>query len=552
MRLVWLCCLVLTFMWTHTLDAKVPSRNKRTAQQGRQTKQKHARKNSARTKRRYKRHRHLRWRDLRKVAVGKKGAGNTKTSKRTTPPPTRRSTTDLSKVELTPQLPPEEKVIKRKPLPPRFGANQKVVTLAEVFKMAKKVNLDLRILKERLVQAELIKAKTWAMLKPNLNLSGSYTRNQQAVSFNPAASIIGLANALPEPIKSQILAGTKDAQETELTPLNQLGLQLQMRWAFLNFRAIPLLRIAYMSVDQVKESAKQLRREVMFGIARAYYGVLLTDGLVDISRETLSNAREHLTLAEARYQAGTANSLVVTRAKLEVIKAQRSLIQARNGLRNAKLAVALLLNKPTFSFRPQRPSRPILPSGSPKAWVRKAERHLPELKAAKMAVNIADNRISEVWLQFLPTVALVGSLQATNATGFAGQNTTWSVSLQGQIALYDGGTRFALLQENFSKRRQAKLEYLQARRKAQNNILASYLSLNDAKATLKVAKQQLVLAKRSYKLTQERFKTGVATPVEVTDAQIAYNSAQVSLLRETLNLEVAVLTLQRAMGTFRY
>ncbi|HAA56174.1 MAG TPA: hypothetical protein DCE42_15525, partial [Myxococcales bacterium] len=68
MRLVWLCCLVLTFMWTHTLDAKVPSRNKRTAQQGRQTKQKHARKNSARTKRRYKRHRHLRWRDLRKVA----------------------------------------------------------------------------------------------------------------------------------------------------------------------------------------------------------------------------------------------------------------------------------------------------------------------------------------------------------------------------------------------------------------------------------------------------------------------------------------------------
>lgn len=435
-------------------------------------------------------------------------------------------------------------------LPPRFDAKQPQITLKKLFSMVRKNSLDLRILRERVVQAELARAKAWAILKPQLSVNASYTRNEVEAKLDPTASIRAIGNQLPEPFRSQLLGGLGNSEPVVISPRDQLNFRMQLQWAFFNLQAIPVLQIAYLAVSQVGHTAKQVRREVLFATARAYYGVLLADGLVDITRRSWKNSRDRLRISIARYKAGVDPELLVTRAQLDLAKARQSWIQAQNGLRNAKLAIALILNRPHFRFRPQRPSRPVLPTGSTNDWFKQAKSSRSELKSARIAVNIANKQITSVWTKFVPTVAVVGTVNGSNAAGFGGQNVMWSVTLAATMNLYSGGTRYIELKEAHSKYRQARLEYAKSRRTILNEIAQGKLALQNAKVALQVAKKQLGLARRGYQLTQERYKTGVATPVEVSDALTGLRSAEVGVLREALNQELAILSIQRAVGLF--
>ncbi len=106
------------------------------------------------------------------------------------------------------------------------------------------------------------------------------------------------------------------------------------------------------------------------------------------------------------------------------------------------------------------------------------------------------------------------------------------------------------LKDAHSKYRQARLEYAKNRRQILNEISRGKLALQNAKVALQVAQKQLGLARRSYQLTQERYKTGVATPVEVSDALTALRSSEIGVLREALNQELSILSIQRAVGLF--
>lgn len=413
-------------------------------------------------------------------------------------------------------------------LPPRFDAGYGQTTLEQVLSIIRSNNLDLRILRERVVQSEIARAKAWAILKPQLALTGAYIRNEVEASFNNP------------------LTGT----DIIIMQQNQLNAQLQLKWAFFNLQAIPVLQIAYMAVDQVGQTAKQVNREILYAATRAYYGILLTDGLVDITRRSWEAAREHLRISIARYRAGVAPELVVTKAQLDLSVARQNWIQAQNGLRNARLAMALLLNRDLFPYRPLRPATPQLPAGEKEQWLQVAQQNRLELKVAQIAVDIAHKQITNAWMAFVPTVAVVGALAATNAAGFTGQNTQWSVTLAATMNLYSGGTRYLDIKEAHSKYRQARLEFAKNRRQVINEILQSDIAIKNARIALQVAQEQVALTQRSYQLTQERYKTGVATPVEVSDALTALRSAEITMLRETLNQELAILGLLKALGLY--
>jgi outer membrane protein TolC len=446
--------------------------------------------------------------------------------------------------------------VKQPPLVPRKDANDPELSLQEVHNAARQQNLDLQILRERVIQAELLRYKTWAILKPTIALQGIYTRNQVEAAFSTGgalAPLLSLFRNFPIPPQQlQQLEEIANSPPTVIQPINQLIYQLQLNWGFFNLRAIPLLQVAYLAVDQMEEVAKQTRREIVFAATRAYYTVLLTDGLVDIARQNLQNAEERLLIAQAQFQAGVTPSLTVTRAELDVVSAKQNLIQSETGLRNTKLALALLLNKREMRFRPKQPPAPTKPEGDLKGWTERAAKSREEIKAAHLAMLAAEKNVTEVWMRFMPTVALQALLRGGNFRVFGtDQNSQWSVSLVASINLYEGGNRYASLQENESKLRQARLELAKARRQVENEVATALLSIENSRASLQTARQQVLLAQRSYALTQERYKTGVATPVEVSDANAVLNSSKINLLRETLNYEVAVLSLQRAIGEFK-
>tara|TARA_B100000609_G_scaffold199615_1_gene205002 strand:+ start:32523 stop:34388 length:1866 start_codon:yes stop_codon:yes gene_type:complete len=477
---------------------------------------------------RVKRWHRLHWR---RVAVKKKGV-----STKSAPPskvlsaPTKR-TMDLkprlraantSETDAAARLNKQMGMALPKDLPVRYDEDHKVRTLQELFTIVKRSNLDLRILRQQAVQAELARAKAWAILKPRLSVSLSYTRNDN---------------------ETKLL-------ESVLTPRDQLGMRVQLQWAFFNVQAIPLLNMANLGTLQVAHAAKQAKREVMFGLTRAYYGVLLTEGLLDIARRTWDNSKKHLKIARARFQAGLGPQLLVTRALLDQAKAYQQWTEAENALRNAKLALSLLLNRSNFKFRTKRPQTPTPPTGNRKIWIRQALQKRQEVKSARIAVQMAEAQVTQSMLKFVPTVAAIGTLQGQNAEGFVGRNFTWSAGLAMQIDVYSGGTRFIEVKEARSKLFQARLKLAKSLRQIRNDIAKADIDLKNAKTAVLIARGQSLLARRSYALTQAQYKAGVSTAVEVSDALNLYRTALISVLQKELNYDVAIVALQRAIGAY--
>ena len=76
------------------------------------------------------------------------------------------------------------------------------------------------------------------------------------------------------------------------------------------------------------------------------------------------------------------------------------------------------------------------------------------------------------------------------------------------------------------------------------------LDLQSAEANQVKADEQVKLARESAQLVKNNFEAGVATYLEVTDANTSLSSAELSAVNEALNVRLARLALARAVGLF--
>ena len=402
-----------------------------------------------------------------------------------------------------------------------------VLTLDAALQEAREKNLDLKITRARLDQALLQSRRAWAAYLPTVLVGGSYTRNSaQAVLTLPGA---------PGPITIQ--------------PYDQLAAQAEVRQALLAPSIWPAIRNAGIAQDVSSLNAEYTRREVLFGVAQAYFSaaslqeaIRATQFLLDVNQ-----AREKDT--QARFDAGTVTRVALLRAQLDRTRAEQDLIRARNSYDSARLALATILQRESAEFSLQLPAVPEVPAVD-KELARKAQDQRPDVLAARRNLDLALGRREGVWYSYLPTIGFSGVYRIANAAGFTGRYDTWTLTLNGSWTLWDGGLREVSLREESARVVEAAALQRQAETRVTQEVATSRLDYDNARSNLSKAEETLSLARETQRLTEISFKAGVGTYLEVADANNALTSAEVSAINERLQTSLAALRLQRATGLF--
>lgn len=423
-------------------------------------------------------------------------------------------------LQLRPQRLPTVSIRKKKRV--ARGTEQPTKTLSAVLAQAKRQNIDLKILKKRMRLADLARARSWSALLPTLGAVGSYVRNQNEANFN------GIL----------------------ITPYNQFSLDMQVNWSFLNLQAISQVQIAGLRRVQQKWQLSQNRRELMVSVVRAYYNVLLAQGAWELSHDALVLARQQAKQAQVRMKAGQATALSVSQARLDVARSRQSQQSAKNSMVQAQLSLALLLGQSTFPYRVVRPNRPALPQGKAVDWLKESVRKRFVLRANRLAMAIAKRQQQQAWMAFAPTASASAGLRVTNATGFTGEAAQWNLGVNLRWDLFQGGKRLVGVQESNTQFQKAKLDYHKAKQKVENEVRKSALSYRSSIESTRLARQSVQLARQTHQHQRQRFASGVATPLAVSDAMYRLYSAEMSYLREQLNQELAIVEIQRSVGLF--
>lgn len=446
-------------------------------------------------------------------------------------------------------------------LPRNWGPLQ-TLTLTEAYELALQNNPDLKVAQSRLQQSRLLIGRAYAMLQPMVSAGASYTRNSTEATLDFGALVDGvLAGAMAytdyqlyvNGLTPQPLPDTGETEESEpvvIQPLNALGFQAQAQWGLFNARTIPLYQMAKETVRASESGTEFARRELLYALSQLYYNLYSSQQVVEVTTRLLESRQRNYKLAQVRFSAGQLSPTDVVRAEVEVAQAVRQLRESHQLVHTVSSELALLLGKEGVELRAVKPESRTELSAELTALVDEAMGNRLDFRASKSQVKAAQHVVTDSTLEFLPTVALTANYRWSNAGGFTGENGTWAVGAAANIPIWDGGLRIYQLQENKLKLRQAQETLHKLELQIRKEVQVAQSNVEQAKINLEASEQELRLARKTYDAVSKAYEAGMATSLELRDAELLVTNAEFGRVRTGLALDLSVLALERAVGRF--
>ena len=126
--------------------------------------------------------------------------------------------------------------------------------------------------------------------------------------------------------------------------------------------------------------------------------------------------------------------------------------------------------------------------------------------------------------------------------------TTNNVQVLLSIPIFDGGQRESRISENRSLVRQESIRTQDIQYQVTLEVRDALLTLESARDQVTVAEEGLQLSLEELELARQRFEVGVATNIEVTDAQTSVAQARDNVIEGLFNFNAARVNLARAQG----
>jgi outer membrane protein TolC len=130
----------------------------------------------------------------------------------------------------------------------------------------------------------------------------------------------------------------------------------------------------------------------------------------------------------------------------------------------------------------------------------------------------------------------------------ANSHGTFDVSAQLQFPIWEGGRMHGDIVEADAVLKQQRAEYENARSRVEADVRDAYLDLNAAAELVRVAQSRRDLARDELMQSTDRFASGVADTVEVTQAQEVVASAETEYIADLNAHNLAKASVARAIG----
>ena len=367
------------------------------------------------------------------------------------------------------------------------------------------------------------------------NLDGGYTFR----SFTNNLASFGIQFPALPGIAFPAFVGPIDVQDARATASQSLfDLAAIRRWQAARAQAGAAAREREEAVLAMKAT-----------VARAYLNALRAEAALEAARANVELAERILKLAESQKAAGTGTGIEVTRAAAVLEQERQRMIAAAEQQAAARLELLRAMNADLGLEIELTDRLEYRPAEVPEAArALEAARELrPELKAQAARQQAAELNASAAKWERLPAARAFGDYGVIGRTGSV-YLPTRTVGVQVSVPLWDGGRRDARRAEAASLRRAEEIRTRDLARQVELEIRLAIERLKSAEAQVAAAREALVQAERELAQAERRVAAGVATPLEVTEAQARVARAREAVVAATFQQRAAQIGLGEAVG----
>ena len=310
--------------------------------------------------------------------------------------------------------------------------------------------------------------------------------------------------------------------------------------------------VAKLGKTNAQEDILRVEQATKYSAIQGYYGLLAYQELQGVYHEAVDNLQGHLDNVQAQYNVGTKARVDVLSSDVSLANAKTTAITADNNVAVAESNLNNILGLPLETKLNLADHQ--LPFDTYNISLQEATdyamKYRPEVLQAAIAVQEAERNIDIANAGNRPTVAITGGNDWADNTfpGIDANKRSWKVAAGVTYSLYDGGATKA-------KVNQAKQDLLVARETEQKTREAVQLEvkqayLNIRSAAQKVEETQTVVdqARENYRIQNIRYQAGVGINLDVLDAQLSLNEAQVNHIQALYDYNVGIAKLEQVMG----
>jgi outer membrane protein TolC len=409
------------------------------------------------------------------------------------------------------------------------------LTIAEAIKRGLAANLGPIAAGDSARAARAQRLQALSALLPNISASASDTVTQTNLAaygfqFNVPAS---LGFSIPSVVG----------------PYNYSSLQASLSQSLFD----PVARRNWQSAKAGEQAAGLLAKDahelVILAVGGTYLQVLSTAARVASQQAQVDNAQAIFQQAQARKAAGTNARIDVTRSQVQLQTEQQSLASLQADYRKQIIGLARLIGLPQdreihLTDALDSKAEPLPDAAQA---IQQALLHRSDVQATAAQVKAAELAVSAARAERLPTASLNGNYGVIGPNP-ASTHGVFAVTAAVSMPIWMGGRTGADIEQAQSVLHQRQAELADQRGRVEQAVRNALIELETAQGQVKVAESNKSLAADTLTQARDRFAAGVATTVEVVQAQQQVAGADSDYISSLFSMNLARLSLAREMG----
>ena len=400
--------------------------------------------------------------------------------------------------------------------------------LKQLIQTAINENKDLKIAVERITEARALYGFTRADQYPRLDLG--------AISGGLGTS-------------SGSLTHTPEGTSVKETDIHALGVDLAWELDFFGRlrRATEAQRAEMLATEEARRSVVIA---LVADVARAYMELRSLDLSLEVGRRTLDSRREYMELARVRFEGGVTSELDWRQSEAEYHRIQALLHDLERQVAQKENELSVLLgHNPEARARGRRlDEQPLpveIPAGLPSALLERR----PDIRVAEQQLVAANARIGEAKALLYPQISLTGSY------GFASTELdelfsvpSWFIFAKLTQPIFNAGKNRRRVEVAESRKQQAIYAYEQTILQAFREVEDSLVAHRKAGEQRDSQGKRVTAERKVLELAELRYRGGVASYLEVLDAQRSLFNAELEEIQSMNDHLVTLIRLYKALG----